>query len=369
MSEIGHTRLANFEVLRSLAMLMVVIWHSFFYICGAHPFPTTATGISNYILSELLVILCNAHVDVFILVSGYFLLGKSFNTKRVLSLWFQVFFYSFAFTVLGWLIFANKPSWDSLRYAFFPLTNDNYWFFTRYIGLVVLCPFLSKAATALSKVEYRYFLIALIVFCCTLTYVIPLGNTMGAAKGYSLLWFIALFFWGGYFRRFGSSLDRRRCLRYFFATALLVALFCFGKAVYRYISAGTAPELELLAYNGFAFPLAVFLFLVFSKSSCDKGFLSTILKKVSPFSFGVYICSEHFVIRPLLWETGVPWRTLIDTFWFIPTVIVFCILVFFACAGIDLLRARLFDLMHVSQAADNLGKWLTQKINPLISRL
>lgn len=369
MSESGHTRLANFDVLRSLAMLMVVIWHFFFHVCGANPFPPTGTGLSNYFLSESLVILCNAHVDVFILVSGFFLLGKGFNTRRVLSLWFQVFFYSFVFTVLGWLVFAGKPSWDSIRYAFLPLTNDNYWFFTKYIGLVVLSPFLSKAALALSEREYRYFLIALTVFCCTFISVIPLGNTMGAAKGYSLLWFIALFFWGGYFKRFGSSPDRKRCLQFFFATALVVALFCFGKAAYRYFSNGTAPELEFLAYNGFSFPLAVFLFLLFSKSSCDKGFLSTLLTKVSPFSFGVYLCSEHVVIRPLLWETGVPWNTLIGTVWFIPAAIVFCILVFFACIGIDWLRARLFDVMHVPQAADKLGKWLTQKINPLISRL
>lgn len=364
-----QTRQINLDVLRSLAMLMVVIWHFFYYAIEAHYFPTSTLGFVNYALSEIIVIGSNVCVNIFILLASYFLLDRPFNTKRILLLWFQVVFYSIGFCLLGSVTFAKGLAFGDILHAVFPVTNNTYWFFTDYIGLVILAPFLSKTASALSKKSYLYLLFALLILCCTFSLVIPLGNTMGAAKGYSLLWFIALFFWGAYYRKFGASLSKQRYLLFYLITVVFVFLFCAGKAMYRYLSTGSAPELEFLAYNGLAFPLAILLFLVFLKSTGTSSFLSSILSKVSPYSFGVYLITEHFLIRPILWETGIQWPVFLNSPWLIPLSLTFCIIVFFTCIGIDWVRAQLFKLSQLPMFCEKCSQWLSTKIDLLFSHL
>ena len=156
-----QTRQINLDVLRSLAMLMVVIWHFFYYVIGAHPFPTSKLGIANYVLSEIIVICSNVHVNTFILLTSYFLLDRPFNAKRILLLWFQVVVYSIGLCLLGGATYAKGLVFGDILHAFFPITNKTYWFFTDYLGLVILAPFLSKTASALSKKDYLYLLSSL----------------------------------------------------------------------------------------------------------------------------------------------------------------------------------------------------------------
>lgn len=362
-------RLVNLDALRSLSMLMVVIWHFFFYAIGSGSFPVSLSGTINYAISELIVISSNVCVNIFVLIAGYFLLDRKFHTKRVLLLWFEVVFYSLGITLIGALLSEENVNFESYLYALFPITSDSYWFFTDYFGLVILAPFLSKTAMALTQKEYIFFLMSLVILCCTFSLSIPLGNTMGASKGYSLLWFIALFFWGAYYKRFGTCLTKRKCRMFLLLTVGFVFLFCVGKTLYRFFCKGTYPEIEFIAYNGFAFPLSILLFLFFLNLSCRSGFLPTLLSSVSPYSFGVYLITEHYLVRPFLWNNCIPWLKCLDAPWFIPLSLTFCVLVFFISIGIDWVRNLFFKIIHLPRFSDNLIQWVSLKVELIRKRI
>ncbi len=362
MSSQSTDRLIGLDLLRSLAMLMIVIWHFYFHAVGSNQFPNSSLGTVNYLLSEFLVVCCSACVNVFVLISSYFLVEKPFNASRILRLWLQVMFYSVGISLLFYFLTPGTLTWKDILRGFFPVSNYIYWFFSIYFGLALLAPFLSKTAVALSQKEYRLFLLVLIILCCTFTLIFPLGNTMGGAKGYSLLWFIALFFWGGYFRRFKKP-GPEYCLGVYFGLALLVTLFCVGKSVLRIRSGAPGPVIELPAYNGFAFLLSIPLFLYFKDKSFRKTALVKAATSLAPYTFGVYLISEHRSIREYLWNGPFPWASYLGQSWILPLMLGVSIVIFILCVGIDWLRTLLFNALGIHAGCDKLTQWVSHKIN------
>ena len=133
------------------------------------------------------------------LISSYFLIDKPFNFRRILKLWVQAVFYGVIIFLIAHIASPNEYPLKSLLPFFVPVLRSPWWFFTCYTGLVCLAPFLSKTANSLSESQYRTFFVILLLFGCTLTVGIPYGDIMGGNKGFSLIWFIVLFFIGGFF--------------------------------------------------------------------------------------------------------------------------------------------------------------------------
>lgn len=86
------TRQANMELLRIIAMFMVVVLH--YLSKGQAIVPMTEdTGVLNLSL-WFIEALCIVTINLYVLISGYFLLEAKWKFSRLLNLWFQVMFYS-----------------------------------------------------------------------------------------------------------------------------------------------------------------------------------------------------------------------------------------------------------------------------------
>lgn len=359
-------RLTGLDVLRSLAMLMIVAWHFFQQAVGTSLYPATGTGCFNYAVSELLVVCSSVCVNIFVLISSYFLVDKPFNGSRIISLWLQVVFYSAGLALIFFFLKPGSISLAGLVGSFFPVSTYAYWFFTVYFGFVCLAPFLSKIALSLSRRDYRLLLLVLIIICCTFVLIVPFGNVMGANRGSSLIWFIALFFWGGYLKRFDDGGKSPLYLRAFWISALCVLCFCVAKAFFRVHNGAPGFSLEQPAYNGWAFLLSVPLFLYFKNKSFREGLVYNILKSVAPFTFGVYLFSENIHIRTLMWKGDIPWGAYIDKVWFIPLALAVIVGVFFISVGIDYLRALLFKVLKVPEMCSRLSGRIGRIINRIM---
>lgn len=88
----GKKRQANFELLRMTAMLMVVAMH-FLSHTGGLPEAGQMPGARGTaaVLAESF---CIVAVNVYVLISGYFLSESGFSLKRLLRLLLQVLFYT-----------------------------------------------------------------------------------------------------------------------------------------------------------------------------------------------------------------------------------------------------------------------------------
>ena len=99
----SNSRIVSLEVLRVLAMFMVVLSHTFVWGMQFRS-PRSAVELNN-VFFPLFNALYSSNVDCFIIISGYFL-SRSYNLKinKAGKIWLQTFFYS----VIFWLLFRKK---------------------------------------------------------------------------------------------------------------------------------------------------------------------------------------------------------------------------------------------------------------------
>lgn len=350
-----YKRNYNLDILRCLAMIMVVIWHFYWYAMQmstivADAVPNRTVGMVNYWLSQWLVVVCSACVNLFVLISGYFLVGRPFNWKRVILLWLEVVFYGTGIALLFYFIRPGSMSVGAVTAYLFPVSRGDYWFFPRYLGLVCLAPFLSIVVAELRRPQYKRLLLVLGMLGCTLTLGFPFGDIMGASKGFSLIWFVFLFFFGGYFKRFPIRMSARRALYSCLGVSVLAIMFIFVKMQLRH-----KLLFEIPAYNSFGFFIALLLFLGFKQMKETENAWVKILSRCSPYVFAVYLISEHPVLKQWLWGELVDWRPLINQWWFILAMMGAVGLVFVLCVLIDCVRVGLLKAIGLERCAQWLG--------------
>ncbi len=127
-----NTRDSRFEVLRIIAMLLIVLFH---FSLQAQPYRLDE-GSHNIIyifLVRLFMPFGKIGVDIFVIITGYFLGGKVLSIKksleRIWTVWSQSIFYSILLFVL-YTIFNHKINKDYIIKAIksiFPfITNGPY---------------------------------------------------------------------------------------------------------------------------------------------------------------------------------------------------------------------------------------------------
>lgn len=143
-------RYLNFEVLRILAMLFIVIWH--FLVKGTIHIDK-GVGLTliqetpeyNIILYSIMVVVSSCGVDLFVLLSGYFL-STSFILKmdRIFHIWSITFFYLLVIGCIMFFFFPNTATLSEILKNIRPISGGNYWFIKSYLGMVLLAPFIAK---------------------------------------------------------------------------------------------------------------------------------------------------------------------------------------------------------------------------------
>ena len=145
-------RQANFELLRIIAMFMVVIlhWNTNSGLLLDVGSPVTGAGVWSLVTESV----CIVAVNVYVLISGYFLSSCTFSFRRVAQVLVQTLFYTVLIPpvlalvgVLSWSEVLNPYHiWNSI----FPVQSGHYWFVSAYVVLCLLSPFFNAGLETLS---------------------------------------------------------------------------------------------------------------------------------------------------------------------------------------------------------------------------
>lgn len=343
-------------------MLMIVIWHFYLHGLEGEALFQGRCGMVNYLLSQYIIIICSSCVNLYIIISGFFLIDKTINWKRFILLWLEVVFYGTGIALLFHLIRPEVVLIKDIFPFLLPVKSMSYWFITRYLALMLLAPGLGKAAAHLSKQQYLGFLMALVFLGCTITLNFPYGQIMGSDKGYSLLWFIVLFFTGGYLKRFPIKISDTALWIILLMLSLMILAFVSGKAFFNHNFA-----IELPAYNGFGYLIAIPIFILFQNRPETFGsrWFGQMLTNIAPYMLGVYLISEHIFVSKWLWHDFFDWKSLANSPILIPIMFGTCIMILFVCAGIDRCRAYVFKVCRIN----HLASWGEKKIHSFPQRL
>lgn len=223
-----NVRQSNFELLRIISMILIVMSHCD-EIFGLADLYSTSLGIYK-IITDWLHIGGQIGVGCFVLVSGYFMVEQNISTKKILKLAGEVWFYTISIWLIwmGWNIFSNNQLDIILLFkrtvlAFFPILFSHYWFVTAYLILMMLSPFFNKLIFSLDEKSYRAFLSVMIIIFVLLGGGFP-KIFCGMFEGRLIPVFI-MYFIAGYLRRFVDSKKRNSSRHFFVALIFYFLLF------------------------------------------------------------------------------------------------------------------------------------------------
>lgn len=339
-------RQANYELLRIIAMLMIITLH---YLDKGGILPKlkgelTTSGYMAWGLEAL----CIVSVNVYVLISGYFgVESTSFYPKKIGKIWGQVFFYSVTIAIIS-IVLGIVPLSALNIYVIagyiFPIITEHYWFATSYVLLFLFMPFLNAGIKQINKKQFQFVLLMLIGLLSISKTIIPM--TLPIDNMYHVVWFICLYFMGAYLNIYGLRMLQNKiiCLVIYLgsSTGILITALLIRK-IYR-----TTGKLEGLLgysyhYNHILCLLgAIGLFGLFGHLVLKEGKVVEIIVKVASCTFGVYLIHEHSSIRNL-WPTWFQTEKYADTPFFLLHWIVTVCSVFIICTFIEYVRSVIYD--------------------------
>lgn len=293
-------RQANYELLRIIAMLMVVTLH-YLNHTGMLPVPGEAAGAGR-IMGMLMESFCIVAVNVYVLISGYFLVEAGFKVKRVLVLICQILFYALLIPLImtGTGMFHGEGGIYGLISYFLPIQTEHYWFATAYVLMYLFTPILNIAVKNMSKQQLQITLGGLLLFFCVGKSLLPI-QLVTDRFGYDFGWFLCVYLVAAYLRLYGLETLRTagRAWTVYAGCGLLI----FGTGLAAYLinrkTGGLAYAMSLPFHYNFVFCLlgAVALFTAFGHIRIKNEKAAEWICRISPLTFGVYLFHEHINIR------------------------------------------------------------------------
>ena len=285
----GLKRQLNWDLLRSIAMFLVVIVHSSAYL------PNISLNFDLQFAMSQAAIICD---PIFFILSGYFALRplkcslKEFYLKKVSSILFPILLYSIFLYIYN--------SWESLAIGgYFLFASElffgGWWFIPALVPFLILSPFLYKAfegiddrwiirLTQLLAVFYIWgVLYHLIGFAATsvghpglnnLLKMITAGFPVTLISGYFLV-----FCYGYLYRRLSVIVSEKvkRTFRFMVLPSILLSFVFAG------IGVGQNDPNQIWVIGAFS------MFFLFEKVRIPEGIPSRIIEWVAKRSYSVYL--------------------------------------------------------------------------------
>lgn len=338
-------RQTKFEILRILAMMMIIAMH---YMTKGMSIPKLSEdmGIVNH-LWWLLYAACNVAVNVYVLISGYFMIDAKWNIGKVIRLVAEVLFYSWIVPLcLGAVGVINLGSLDftNILTILLPIEEEHYWFATSYVMLYLLSPILVAAVKNLEKKQLQTVIVALLIMFGGLKsinpYLIPWDK-----YGYDILWFICLFLVAGYIRVYGIGIysNKKKSLVMYIAGVLVTWGICALCAVIVRATNNLEYYMDMTYAYNYVTVLwaAVSLFYVFIHIPEREYRCGKIINRIAACTFGVYLLHENVMIRGC-WQTWLGIENANGQWWQIIHMILCVIVVFAIGVLVDLVRNGVF---------------------------
>lgn len=333
------SRASNFELLRILAMLLVLVLHANFLTFhfptqrAIHTHPFLALG---QVWSEALAIV---GVNVFILISGYF--GIKARLKGMTSLLFQALFYTVGvyctLILLGVETFDKGALVDSLT----PLHRKAEWFLPTYLSLMLFAPLLNAFVQRTDERGLRHYLLLFFLIEFLFGF---MNDQLEVKEGYSLFAFAGIYLVGRYLRLYPERLQSWRGRSFLFAYLGVTLAQSLALIVYAYVTKESIMASPLTyKFLRYVSPInmlaSILLFLSFSRLQLQ----SKVVNWISASTLAVYLihCNPYLIGR----YTGFVKRLSEEhsTEVFIVLVIGFILAVFAGSILVDKLRLLLWQ--------------------------
>ena len=274
-------------------------------------------------------------VNIFILISGYFLIdSKKFNISKILKFIMQLLTYSLLTFAIGMLLHIQPFNFKQLIRHCLPITFRLWWFASTYIVLYIISPYLNKFLNSLKRKEYKYYLLL-----CTFMWCLIPTLTSRSFESNNLIWFIYLYSLAGYIKKYYKSKNGYKTLFRCFISTLVWIILTF---------------LSTLIFDVVALKVS---FISFSENN-------KIINSIASTTFGIYLIHDSYFGRNIIWLRLFKNSSFLNSNWLIPYSLFAIFTVFITCSFIEFLRITVIE-KHCTKIIHKLAS----KIDNLILRI
>jgi surface polysaccharide O-acyltransferase-like enzyme len=290
------TRDARYECLRILAMVFIIVHHIALHTNAGEIFSYS----ENAFLLQYLASFGKVGVALFMMISGFFMIRKPMQTKKVLNIvglaiFYQLFFH-FLYILQEGLGFWSLPQ-ELLKNI---LELSQYWFIQAYVILFLFSGFLNRGFRALSKKEFLRLIGLFFLLFSLFQFFIPMLKNQIATL-------LLPYMIGAYLQLYPLKAKNKKK---FLAGFWICSFLLWGSIFFmQHLPKGAFLRNELHYPNIFSINnspfvvfIAVFLFLYAQNLSMIPEKASKIINSISPFMLAVYIIHENVWFRSELLE-------------------------------------------------------------------
>ena len=342
---------ANIELLRIVAMLMIITLH---FNNQSKALLVLGEPASNVqIFATVLEAIAITGVNVYVLISGYYLSSSKVRLSKVILLILQVYFYTLIISGAMMLVgaYTVKPDdkLDRMLKYLFPISSEHYWFVTAYVIMYLLAPVMNAAVNALKRKQLKAVIIGLLTWFCFIKSIVPVK--FGTDRmGYDFGWFICLYLIAAYIRKYNVVLfiDAKKSALVYLVSVVVIAAFSLIFYMINLATGNFNYYAEVPCHYNFFFALtgALGLFSVFRFMRLKENLFAEVIRIIAPYTLGVYLLHMHFEIadRWVEWIEHIIGETPLDNvLTFFIHLVVSVLIVFFAGIFVDWIRKYIFN--------------------------
>lgn len=305
MSTVKAERQSNIELLRILAIMGVIVLHYNNPVIGGG-IRYAEEGSANFYILYFLESLFICGVDLFMLISGYFLCkSNKRNLWKPVELIAQVMMFKvgiyFAKIVLGSTVFSANTMMTTL-------IPSNY-FVILYCAVFMVSPFINVLISHLSEKSFKtMILLLLLIFSIYPTIVDVLGEIRGeqfiglssigmygSQWGYSIVNFMLMYLLGAYLKKGNSKVQNCSTLKLVIGILICIAIMMVWARMNDKV--GYLTERSAWEYcNPVVITEAILIFILFSRIKLG---VNIVINTLSESVFTVFLF--HSVFIPYLW--------------------------------------------------------------------
>ncbi len=295
-------RESNIELLRIIAIIMI-IGHHFSIYAGNSLLIDNIINITSAHSIFLQILSYGGVVGniIFVMISGYFIINKSFKFEKIIKFWLEVLFYSIIIYLLMCLLgCVNFEIGTFISYCL-PISNFKYWFANAYIYLYFFSPFINILIKRLNQKSFAKLLIL-----WPIIFIIPeiyLHSIVSYSKNEILsttLIMIYIYSIGAYIQLYGIKFLEKISKTKLALLILIEYITLFLIRTYLemvYIKAAN----YLLEFDSiFMISIAISIFYMFKKLNIKSNKVINYLESIS---FAVYLVQQNPVAVDYIWKS------------------------------------------------------------------
>lgn len=282
-------RSSNIELLRIIAALFVLSYHTVNATIDINALELP----SRFIMTGLFFGMGRISVNIFVIISAWFLCKYNFKLERITNTWLSTIFYTVPIAIT--FVYFGKADLVYLITNMFPVFFQPLWFITTYVFLLFLTPLLNLILSKYEKRKCRNMIIFLsVLFVLPMTFLPRVRGAFYSEVG----WFCVLYLITGYLRIYQPLKivnNKKICLLVFIISYLFIISWyiLYYDVPYKFLS--NKLEFAGITYASFlnftsslpSFFASFSFFFLFKNMNITK--LNNVINYISKTSLDVYI--------------------------------------------------------------------------------